>query len=62
MNARVAFAIEKLELAQNLFVANNHDERIVELLTEAAAAIGQAIADAQNPIGPPANSEELPPV
>ena len=58
MNARINFAIEKLQLAQQLFIANNHDERIVDLLTDAVGAIGDAIADAVNPIGPPS---ELPP-
>ena len=54
MNTRISIAIAQLQLAQALFAADKHDERIVPLLTDAAGAVAQAIADAQNPIGPPA--------
>ncbi len=61
MNTRINIAIAQLQLAQALFTANKHDAKIVPLLREAAAAIAQVIADAQNPIGPPSNTDERPP-
>ena len=61
MNTRINIAIAQLQLAQALFVANKHDPKIVPLLREAAAAIAQVIADAQDPIGPPSHSEDRPP-